>query len=86
MKISMKLLPSFMREAKRLKKRYVSFVDDYARLIEELKSNPSGGVDFGGGLRKVRMWIFRAEDSRTIEKQRIVVNFLVDGRRVNEVG
>ena len=86
MKISVKPLPSFMREAKRLKKRYVSFVDDYARLIEKLKSNPSGGVDLGGGLRKVRMRIFRAGDSITVEKQRVVVNFLVDGRRVNEVG
>ena len=86
MKISVKPLPSFMREAKRLKKRYVSFVDDYARLIEKLKSNPSEGVEFGGGLRKVRMRIFRAGDSKTVEKQRIVVNFLVDGRRVNEVG
>lgn len=46
-----------MREAKRLKKHYASFTDDYARLLEELHANPTLGTDLGGGLRKIRMRI-----------------------------
>lgn len=57
MKINIKPLPTFMREAKRLGKHYASFVDDYARLLEELHANPTLGTDLGGGLRKIRMRI-----------------------------
>ena len=46
-----------MREAKRLKKHYASFTDDYARLLEELHANPTLGTDLGGGLCKIRMRI-----------------------------
>ena len=46
-----------MREAKRLKKHYASFTDDYAQLLEELHANPTLGTDLGGGLRKIRMRI-----------------------------
>ena len=46
-----------MSEAKRLKKHYASFTDDYARLLEELHANPTLGTDLGGGLRKIRMRI-----------------------------
>lgn len=57
MKSKIKPLPTFMREAKRLKKHYASFTDDYARLLEELHANPTLGTDLGGGLRKIRMRI-----------------------------
>ncbi|MDO4163558.1 MAG: type II toxin-antitoxin system RelE/ParE family toxin [Bacteroides sp.] len=57
MKVRIELLPSFMKEAKRLKKRYASFVDDFERLLCELEENPSLGIDLGGGLRKIRMRI-----------------------------
>ena len=57
MKSKIKPLPTFMREAKRLKKHYSSFTDDYAQLLEELHANPTLGTDLGGGLRKIRMRI-----------------------------
>ena len=47
--------PSFEREAKRLRKHYASFKDDFASLIHELEINPFLGVDLGGGVRKIRM-------------------------------
>ena len=49
--------PSFEREAKRLRKHYVSFKEDYASLLDELERNPRLGTDLGGGLRKIRMAI-----------------------------
>lgn len=49
--------PTFEREAKRLKKHYASFREDYIRLIEDLEANPLLGTDLGGGLRKIRMRI-----------------------------
>lgn len=57
MEVNITPLPTFMREAKRLKKHYASFVDDYASLIESLRENPFLGTDLGGGLRKIRMRI-----------------------------
>ena len=48
---------SFLREAKRLSKKYSSFKEDLEALQNELKLNPYSGVDLGGGLRKVRMAI-----------------------------
>lgn len=49
--------PTFQREAKRMAKHYVSFKEDFARLIDELEENPHLGTDLGHGLRKVRMRI-----------------------------
>jgi len=57
MNYRIELSASFEKEAKRLKKHYASFVDDYGRLIDELEANPRLGTDLGGGLRKVRMRI-----------------------------
>ncbi|MBD8040235.1 type II toxin-antitoxin system RelE/ParE family toxin [Phocaeicola sp. Sa1CVN1] len=50
-------LPTFMRETKRLLKRYRSLWKDLEGLQEELLANPTLGTDLGRGLRKVRMRI-----------------------------
>ena len=57
MDYKVKTARSFEKELKRLGKRYVSIVDDYANLLEELYANPQLGTDLGGGLRKIRMAI-----------------------------
>lgn len=49
--------PTFEREAKKLRKHYASFKEDYLHLLEELEANPHLGTDLGGGLRKIRMAI-----------------------------
>ncbi|MBQ8889877.1 MAG: type II toxin-antitoxin system RelE/ParE family toxin [Bacteroidaceae bacterium] len=49
--------PDFARQLKRLGKRYKSIKEDYARLLDELRSTPNMGVDLGHHLRKVRMSI-----------------------------
>ena len=54
-----KILPSdiFLKESKRLSKKYHSFKKDLETLRDELLENPESGVDLGNGLRKVRMAI-----------------------------
>lgn len=49
--------PSFIKELKRLKKKYRAIAQDYLKLINELETNPYIGTDLGKGVRKVRMAI-----------------------------
>lgn len=51
------VLPTFQKEAKMLKKRYQSFVDDYEAFLDQIEKNPLMGTDLGHGFRKVRMAI-----------------------------
>ena len=48
---------TFLKEAKRLAKKYNSFKKDLETLQKELTLNPQAGIDLGNGLRKVRMAI-----------------------------
>lgn len=57
MEYRIKTAHSFEKAPKRLGKRYVSIVNDYAALLTELHANPQLGTDLGGGLRKIRMRI-----------------------------
>ena len=47
----------FMRQFKRLAKKYPSLVSDYDTFKKELHENPFQGSDLGNGTRKVRMAI-----------------------------
>ena len=49
MEYRIEVLASFKKEAKRLRKHYASFIDDYEKLRL--------GTDLGNGLRKIRMRI-----------------------------
>lgn len=57
MKVTIKLLPEFIRLAKPLRKKYASFEQDYFSLLDELEANPFLGTPLGDGVRKVRMAI-----------------------------
>lgn len=57
MEYRIKTAHSFEKALKRLGKRYVSIVNDYAALLTELHADPQLGTDLGGGLRKIRMRI-----------------------------
>ena len=41
--------PTFLRELKRLAKKYRSLKQDLQRLQDELNSNPNAGIDLGRG-------------------------------------
>lgn len=45
----------FLKEVKRLSKRYKSLKDDLDGLVASLHENPLQGVNLGGGLHKLRM-------------------------------
>ncbi len=47
----------FLRQAKRLTKRYHSLADDINDLQFELMENPEAGVSLGGGKRKIRLGV-----------------------------
>lgn len=42
---------------KKLYKKYPSLEQDYQNFLQSLKDNPECGVDLGGGIHKVRMFI-----------------------------
>ena len=47
----------FLRQAKRLAKRYHSLADDINALQSELMENPEAGISMGGGKRKIRLGV-----------------------------
>lgn len=47
----------FLRQAKRLAKRYRSLADDINALQYELRKNPELGVSLGGGKRIIRLGV-----------------------------
>ena len=47
----------FLRQAKRLAKRYCSLPDDIDTLQHELQANPNIGESLGGGKRKIRLGV-----------------------------
>ena len=47
----------FLRQAKRLAKRYRSLADDINDLQHELMENPEIGDSLGGGKRKIRLGV-----------------------------
>ena len=57
MNYEIKVSSYFLAEAKRLKKRYRSFLDDLEVLKASLQENPFQGVELSPGIRKIRMTI-----------------------------
>lgn len=55
MEVTIKVSEEFERQAKRLAKKYRTFVDDFAGFLNSIKENPCQGVDLGAGKRKIRM-------------------------------
>ena len=55
MKVTIHVSGEFERQAKRLAKKYKTFVNDFAVFLSSIKENPYQGVDLGGGKRKIRM-------------------------------
>ena len=45
----------FVKNMKRLAKKYKSFLSDLAQFRKDLIENPAMGTDLGNGVRKIRM-------------------------------
>ena len=54
---SVKTVPHFDREMKRLSKKYVSLKNEYEELIKELEKNSELGTHLGNNIYKVRIGI-----------------------------
>ena len=61
-----KIIPQkhFLKEIKRLAKKYRSLKQDLQALQDELERNPLAGVELGGGVRKLRM----VSEAKTVVK------------------
>jgi len=66
----------FKDNAKKLKKKYKSFVDDMKAFEQELLENPYLGASLGHGMRKVRMQISSKGKSGGARVITMVVNVL----------
>lgn len=68
----------FLRQAKRLAKRYRSLADDINSLQHELMDNPEIGVSLGGGKRKIRLGVKSKGGGKRGGLRVITLNVLVD--------
>ena len=78
MNFSIKTTADFERAAKRLRKKYASFKQDYIKLLDELRLNPHSGADLGGGVRKVRMAIGSKNRGKSHGARVITYTYTVD--------
>ena len=69
------LSDSFLKEAKRLAKKYNSFKKDLETLQNTLLENPYSGVDIGDSLRKVRMAIKSKGKGKSHEARIIHISY-----------
>lgn len=70
--------PVFIKQAKRLFKKYQSFKTDLESLNNELTINPFAGTDLGGGVHKVRMAIASKNRGKSHGARVITFNYLID--------
>ncbi|WP_293717037.1 type II toxin-antitoxin system RelE/ParE family toxin [uncultured Parabacteroides sp.] len=78
MNYSIVTAPSFLRELKRLSKKYRSLKKDLISLQDELLENPEAGADLGRGIRKVRMAIGSKGRGKSHGARVITVTMIVD--------
>lgn len=78
MKFRIEARKPFVKQAKRLAKKYKSFKDDYAILLDELRANPLAGTDLGDGLRKIRMAISDKNKGKSGGARVITYHYKVD--------
>lgn len=78
MNYSIKPQPAFLRELKRLGKKYRSLKQDLQKLQDELFANPRAGVDLGGGVRKVRMAIASKNRGKSHGARVITFTYTID--------
>lgn len=75
-----KIIPQkhFLKEVKRLAKKYRSLKQDLQALQDELSGNPFAGTDLGGGVRKLRMAIGSKNRGKSHGARVITYTYTVD--------
>lgn len=69
---------SFVRQMKRLAKKYPSLKADFAELLSQLADNPLLGTDLGNGVHKVRLLIRSKNKGKSGGARVITYNYIVD--------
>ncbi len=57
MSYSVKFIPKFEKELKRLAKKFPSIKSDFSSLLQSLKTHPTQGISLGNDCYKIRMAI-----------------------------
>ena len=65
MSYSVKYIPKFGKELKKLVKKYPSLKLEFAQLIESLKDNPQQGTSLGKNCYKIRLSVASKEKGKS---------------------
>ena len=76
MNYSVKAIPKFEKNLKRLARRYVSLKSEYATLVKSLKENPQQGTLIGQNCYKIRLAIASKGKGKS-GGARVITNFVV---------
>lgn len=76
MSYSVKVLPKFARQLKKLARKYPSLKEEYAELVRTLKADPIQGVSIGRDCYKVRLSISSKGKGKS-GGARVIANVLV---------
>lgn len=73
--------PEFLKEAKKLGKKYRSLKEDLAVLIEELQQNPTLGTSLGDNCYKVRLAI-KAKGKGKSGGARVITHLFIENETI----
>ena len=76
--ITVSVSDDFVKEAKRLAKKYPSFKQDYKEFLESIKNNPLQGDEITKNIRKIRMAIGSKGKGKSGGARVITFNILTD--------
>lgn len=81
MSFSVKTIPKFETNLKKLAKKYPSIKAEYVQLVESLKVNPEQGTPIGKNCYKIRLSIASKGKGKS-GGARVVTNIFVAGKTV----
>ena len=81
MSYSIIAVPEFLKQAKRLGKKYRSIKDDLSFLFEELEQNPALGTNLGNNCYKVRLAI-KSKGKGKSGGARVITHILIENETI----
>jgi len=81
MSYSIIAVPEFLKQAKKLGKKYRSIKDDLSSLFEELEQNPTLGTNLGNNCYKVRLAI-KSKGKGKSGGARVITHILIENETV----
>jgi len=81
MSFNIKTIQYFDKQAKKLSKKYPSFKDDLAVLIESLTNDPKQGIPMGRNCYKIRMAV-KSKDKGKSGGTRVITHIVIVEEKV----